>query len=400
MSLYTEDQQEAVYIREQAKLWLRSGLISAEQAEHIFRNADPRLKQTNMFFRLIFFLFTYLGVAAVMGLLFLVFGTLNQTGLGIALICLAVLAYGLAENCVKRHSLYRYGIEEALSLIAMAMFCSGTAMVFSQSGTAGKQMIVSLTAAACSFAVYYRLGFPYAAIIGTGALCFFVVAALPSLTPDMLRLVMALVLSSCLVFCFLAEKILEKDFQRDRNEIIQAIIWAAVYFTINLQTGDVFEYAMSGSSAAAHDINYGRTLPFVYWASYALTYLIPAAMLYLGIKQRKRFILDTALILFVVTLMTNKSYLGMERYVWDPALLGIAMIGVSYFTSRWLSKGRDGMRSGFTNRNILKPETYGIDLASLGAAIIPATIDAAPAKSEDEPFAGGSSGGGGADAAF
>lgn len=400
MSLYTEDQQEAIYIRGQAKLWLRSGLITADQVEHIYRNADPRLKQTNMFFRLIFFIFTYLGVAAVLGLFFLVFGRFNQTVSGVILISLAGLAYCLAENYVKKHSLYRYGIEEALSLAAIAMFCSGMVMVIPQFGTAGQRMIVSLAAAACAFAVYHRLGFLYAAIIGIGALCYFVFAALPPLSPDMLRVVMALALLSCLVFCFLAEKRLEKDFRKERNEIIQAIIWVAIYFTINLQTGNLFEYAMSGKGAAAHGINYGRTLPAFYWASYALTYLFPAVMLYLGIKQRKRFILDAALILLVVTLMTNKSYLGMERYVWDPDLLGIAMIAVSYFTARWLSNGRDEMRSGFTGRNILKAETHGIDLASLGAAIIPATIDVVPAKSEEEPFAGGASGGGGADATF
>jgi hypothetical protein len=400
MSLYTADQQEAVYIRGQARLWQRSGLISAEQAGHMLRSADPRLKQTNIFFRLIFFIFTYLGAAAVLGLAFLMFGTANKTLLGIFLILFAVIAYGLAEYYVRKNSLYRYGIEEALSLVAMGMFCSGTAMVIPHSGTSAARVIVCLTAAACAFAVYHRLGFLYAAFIGIGALCLSVFAALPHLSPDMLRLVLALALSACLVICTLAEKKLDRDFQLERNEIIQASIWAAMYFMINLRVGDIYLYAFSGGGAAAHGINYGRTIPAVYWASYALTYLIPAAMLYLGIKRRRRFILDAALILFVVTLMTNKSYLGMERYVWDPALLGIAMIGVSYFTSRWLAKGADGMRSGFTGRNILKPETHGIDLASLGAAIIPATIDAAPANSEEKPFAGGSSGGGGADAAF
>lgn len=400
MSLYTDDQQEAVYIRRQAKLWLRSGLITPEQAGHISRNADPRLKQTNIFFRLIFFLFTYLGAAAVLGLFFLFFGSLDKKGFGIALIFLAVIAYGLAENYVKKYSLYRYGIEEALSLIAMAMLCSGVAMVFAQVGTAGKQIILSLTAAACAFAVYRRLGFLYAAVIGIGALCLTLYFALPPLTPDMLRLVMALALSSFLLFSFLAEKRVEKDFRKERNEVVQAIIWTAMYFTINLQTGDLFNYAFSGKGAAVHGVNYGRTLPAIYWGSYALTYFIPAAMLYLGIKQRKRFILDSALILFVVAMMTNKSYLGMERYVWDPAILGIAMIITSYFTARWLSKGRDGMRRGFTSRDILKPETHGIDLASLGAAIIPATLSVAPEKSEEEPFAGGASGGGGADMTF
>lgn len=400
MSLYTEDQQEAVYIRGQAKLWQRSGLISADQAGHMFRNADPRLKQANIFFRLIFFVFTYLGAAAVLGLIFLVIGTANETLLGVVLILFAVIAYGLAEYYVRKNSLYRYGIEEALSLIAMAMFCSGTAMVISQWGTEGQRMTGSLIAAACAFAVYHRLGFLYAAFIGIGALCLFVFAALPHLSPVMLRLVIALELSACLAFCSLAEKKLERDFQLERNEIIQAVIWTAMYFMINLQAGDIYEYAFSGSGAAAHGINYGQAIPAVYWASYALTYLIPAAMLYLGIKRRRRFTLDAALILFVVTLMTNKSYLGMERYVWDPALLGIAMIAVSYFTAGWLARGGDGIRSGFTGRNILKPETHGIDLASLGAAIIPAAIDAAPVKRDDEPFAGGSSGGGGAEAGF
>jgi hypothetical protein len=195
----------------------------------------------------------------------------------------------------------------------------------------------------------------------------------------------------------------ERDFRAERNDKFQAAILTALYFTVNLQVGVLFDYAVSGQSPASGIAGQGIYHRLTWWASYALTFMIPVVMICYGLGQRKRLVLDAAFILLVVSLMTNKGYLGMERYVWDPALLGIALIAVSWSAARWLSRGAEGIRCGFTARNILKPEAHGIDLASLGAALIPAAIPSmAPSKDEGgaKPFAGGSSGGGGAESGF
>jgi hypothetical protein len=68
---------------------------------------------------------------------------------------------------------------------------------------------------------------------------------------------------------------------------------------------------------------------------------------------------------------------------------------------RWLADGGREARNGFTAQNLLKPENHGINLADLGAAVLPDMIQAnLPPSSPDKPFAGGQSGGGGASSGY
>jgi hypothetical protein len=68
---------------------------------------------------------------------------------------------------------------------------------------------------------------------------------------------------------------------------------------------------------------------------------------------------------------------------------------------RWLANGGRETRNGYTAQNLLKPENHGINLADLGAAVLPGAIQAnLPPSSIDKPFAGGQSGGGGASSGY
>jgi len=103
-----------------------------------------------------------------------------------------------------------------------------------------------------------------------------------------------------------------------------------------------------------------------------------------------------------VTLATNKSYLGWTRYAWDPAILGIILVGLSLIITRWLNSGVDQRRFGFTARNILKPEEGGITPADVAAALTPGVIETQqpPAGTQEQFYKGGTSGGGGAEGQY
>ena len=58
ISLYTAEQEERLFIRREARAWARSGLITDEQLGGIHARTDPGLRETNVFFRILFFLFT------------------------------------------------------------------------------------------------------------------------------------------------------------------------------------------------------------------------------------------------------------------------------------------------------------------------------------------------------
>jgi len=68
LSLYSPKQEEDIYIRRQAQTWHRSDLISEGQLQAVRNESDPHLNQTNLFFRILFFIFTLLCAGAVAGL--------------------------------------------------------------------------------------------------------------------------------------------------------------------------------------------------------------------------------------------------------------------------------------------------------------------------------------------
>src|SRR5882757_2068695 len=87
--------------------------------------------------------------------------------------------------------------------------------------------------------------------------------------------------------------------------------------------------------------------PF-YWTTWVLIWCLPPLILTRGVRLKDRFILAVGAITAVLTLVTNKPYLGWQRHTWDPMLLGIALTGVSILLRRWLARGPDGVRHGFT----------------------------------------------------
>jgi hypothetical protein len=101
----------------------------------------------------------------------------------------------------------------------------------------------------------------------------------------------------------------------------------------------------------------------------------------------------------IVTLTTNKPYLGWERHTWDPMLLGAALMAIALGLRRWLSGGRDAARYGFTATRIV----VGRDpvLAVLSAAPFPMkTHTHAAAPPAPSGFDGGRSGGAGGGGSF
>jgi hypothetical protein len=189
------------------------------------------------------------------------------------------------------------------------------------------------------------------------------------------------------------------DFKKEKNSTIQTCLLIAIYVTVNLQILGVVGLLIEDRSII--HLHPKLFPPYIYWSSYVLTFVIPALGIFWGIRSRKRLILNASLVLACLTLATNKSYLGLTRYAWDPAILGIMLIFISTLITHWLSQGPNKTRYGFTAENVLKPETHGIDLATTVAAFIPSVAGAQkPPEKLDEPFSGGQSGGGGAGRSF
>jgi hypothetical protein len=395
ISLYKADQEEKIYIRREARTWARSGLIKNEQLGIIDSRTETGLRQTNIFFRILFFVFTFICMQAVIGFYGWMVGLRNEISIAWAALAFGVATVGLAEYLAGRKGFYRHGIEEALALVGMALICSGVVIFISMQKVEPRFLITAgaMLASAFAFWLYLRFGFLYAAVISVACAC--VVPFQMSLTPAGERAILAMVLALVLLVGIRAENFETRDFRKERGAILQACLLAGIYLAVNLRLPELGR-AYWGHSGMSYRLFAGFP-PLFYWATYGLTFLIPALGLSLGLKSRKRVMINVSLIAALLTLATNKDYLGFKHYAWDPAVLGVAMVAGAVAIMRWLANGGREERRGFTAQDLLKPEDHGINLADLGAAVLPGAIHATlPPASPDKPFEGGQSGGGGA----
>jgi uncharacterized membrane protein YgcG len=129
-----------------------------------------------------------------------------------------------------------------------------------------------------------------------------------------------------------------------------------------------------------------------------LTWVLPAVVLARGIRRKDRFVMGAGLIVAILTLVTNKPYLGWARHTWDPMLLGALLVGAAWFMRRWLERDPSGIRRGFTAARLSGKDKQWMNASStvLGLVTPQAITPAAQAKGAEFRFGGGASGGGGA----
>ena len=180
--------------------------------------------------------------------------------------------------------------------------------------------------------------------------------------------------------------------------IAEALLWLGIYLAINLQlsSADLLGQWWEGTRTTNE-----FSKPF-YWTTWVLIWCLPPAVLARGLRRKDRFVIAVGAIAAILTLVTNKPYLGWPRHTWDPMLLGALLIGVALFIRRWLAGGPDGIRHGFTARRFSGKDKQWMNGASAALGLVsPQSIAPVPqTTSPSVHFGGGDSAGGGATSDF
>ena len=192
------------------------------------------------------------------------------------------------------------------------------------------------------------------------------------------------------------------EFPGDEYRVIQAIAGAGVYATLNVKLTSMIP------SGPFHYYQQPSTMPFAFfWFTYLMIWLLPAIGLHLGLRNRDRALIDVSIIAGLVTLMTNKPYLGGTRQVWDPIVFGLVLIATAVAVRRWLSKGENGFRYGYTAERLLSSDKRRLSIAGTAASFaslhaVQSTPHEQPTSQTDDGFksGGGRSGGAGASGSF
>jgi hypothetical protein len=377
MRAYSQTDEEN--LRDQALVedWIRSGLLNPDQEQTFRSGMTVRLRQTQSVLRAVLALFTLLIVVASVGLTVIL---LDIPLFGIwGAICL-----GLAWLLATRGRLYRCGAEEALAAAAVVLL---TLSLTETRPSEFRGLFGMVAGTLGSFGIYALFRFRYA--LATGAV-------LAGLTPFMLRESVVTERSlSLLVFAliFFGARLIQHLTPREAaNEdwtVAQAAAFAGFYLVLNLMISTRGMGLLGPSDTSV-------SVKWFYWLTYVLTWTVPATGLWLGVRERVRLVMDVSAAAFLVTILTNKAYLGRTHQTWDPILLGILLIAAAVSLRRWLAKEPDG----FTPRRLLESENRAIS----AAAALSLAVPQAPGPNAPEPQSfkgsGGQSGGGGASGNF
>jgi hypothetical protein len=398
MRAYTAAGEEALRARNLLKDWAGEGFLTPAQYQRMEQETVCDLRRTNIFLRLVLFLFTLIIVAAAVALFFAeIVPDSARKSPSILLLLLAGLCYGGAEAAVSQARLYRYGIEEALLACSVGFLCVGIAFavsgdLFSTLRPHGNEWLIPAAGAIASLWIWRRFGLFYAflaAMIFAAGL-----AGLWSSSAPLQHLILVAIYGAGLAAIVAMRPRHRFTHLNHDYSIAEALLWLGVYLSINLQISPV---NLLGSWRG--DLrNVSQFAKPFYWATWVLIWCLPPLVLARGLRTKDRLVIAVGALTAVLTLATNKPYFGWQPHTWDPMLLGALLIGTALFIRRWLAQGPDGVRRGFTARRLSSQDKRWLNAGSVTIGAL--TPQSAPEHSEGSFFGGGDSGGGGATSDF
>jgi hypothetical protein len=400
--IYSAASEEALRARKHLKEWTGEALLTQEQYQRLEQETVSDLRTTNVFLRLVLFLFTVIIVGAAVGLFFVVFlsHSSGETD-GVFFLIFSVICYAAAEFSVSYFRLYRYGIEEALAVCSVGFLCLGMEQALFSSRTYssrsyGTEALVPIAGALLSLWIWRRFGLWYAF---PAAMIFTVFLPRHWTSSYAIQHVLVTVFFAIGLICVAAIRLRHCfDYLDGTYSLAEAFLWLGIYLAINLKLASLdlpVRWWMFGTRSS-----FEFAKPF-YWSTWVLIWCLPPVVLARGFRQKDRFVIAVGAIAAILTLVSNKPYLGWQRHTWDPMFLGILLTAVALFFRRWLSRGAGGIRHGFTAARLSEKEKRWINVGAAVTGLVTAeSITPAPQPSRPDPFGGGQTGGGGAGGHF
>ena len=392
MRAYSADDEEALRARYLLKDWVGEGFVTTAQYQQMEPETVCELRRTNIFLRVVLFLFTLLIVAAVVGLVFT--SSPGRQAASFILLFAAAVCYAGAEFAVSEGRFYRHGVEEALLACSVGFLCAGISSAFFSDGTRALNPVVLLAGTLLSLWIWHRFALAYMFL---AAMAFIVwLPGYWTASHGAQHLLIAAIFAVGLIPLITFRSRNSREYLNERYSLAEAFLWLGIYLAINLQLSQT-NLLTHGWSGPRDTSEFSSTL---YWATWAAIWCLPPAILWRSLKRIDRFVIAAGALAMILTLVTNKPYLGWPRHAWDPMLMGALLVGIALFIQRWLKGGADGIRSGFTGRRLSGKDKQWMNAGSTAFSVL-SQPGATPATAQPkDQFGGGESGGGGASSDF
>ena len=398
MRIYTAKHLEMLHALKLITYWEGEGLLTQQQSQQLQAETVSDLRTTNVFLRAVLFFFTVVILVGATALFVVVFAGARSTDFIIPSLLLSVACYAAAEWAVNQGRLYHFGIEEALVLCSIGTLFASLQLGRDHFGAGSDHVEVVILAVCAAFALWtwQRFGYWYSFVV---AMVF--TAVTPhyiTRSPAAQHALLAALYAAGIAGIIAVGSRHRVDHMQRFYSVAEAFLWAGIYLSINLVLSVLHPDWLTGLIPAASAF----PKPF-YWFTWLLTWCLPPSILARGIHRKDRILLALGAGLCVLTLISNKPYLGWQRHTWDPMLLGVFLTGGAWYLQRWLACGPGGVRNGFTAARLVGKQSTWINTAPAALSLLgPHAMAHSPQPGNaDQPLGqGGSSGGAGAGGDF
>jgi hypothetical protein len=131
-------------------------------------------------------------------------------------------------------------------------------------------------------------------------------------------------------------------------------------------------------------------------ASIVATAALPVILIALGLRSRRRLLLDAGIVAAALSLVTLRAYVHLAPLWALLSLAGAGLVGLALAVHRWLRRSPGRQRGGFTGEAVFEDEGRHRGVAVAATALTLAPEPRTPAPAEPGAFRGGGGASGGA----
>ncbi|HUM03726.1 MAG TPA: hypothetical protein VL084_15670 [Thermoanaerobaculia bacterium] len=383
--------ERATAVREAARRWRAAGLIDGRTEEAIGSEyPDPRVRPSPVW-RVLTFLFVTVIVLGVVFALFLS-GVPGLTGLAFYCLLAGVALVVATEVQEQTPSLARRGGAGATALWAGVFLTSAAGLYFGEvlrlRGELGFEITLAVSVLVWG-AASWRWGSAVFALISSVSLFL-----LLSRQPYGRLLWVALgVGMAALAWRRLDERSWPPP-HRESAAVLLVVALAALYAATNYWSVETWWI-----ERFRRDFSWAEPPRAGLAAALAATALMPAALLAWGIRTRRTLLIDAGALFVILSAVTLRHYVRIAPLWAVLAGAGAILLGFALGLERWLARGAEKERGGFTAEPLFSDETKARLLQAIPVA---ATLqpEAPPPPEKGFTPGGGSFGGGGASERF
>ncbi|CAN5175841.1 hypothetical protein BH09BAC3_BH09BAC3_00420 [soil metagenome] len=385
-SAYNETNVYSLAVIKETKRWFKSSFIEKEQFIAIQEAYKTPFYHPNMIIRVILFVATLLALGGVTGFFFLIFADGGEVILSIAAILYAIASIFVLEKLfIDSNHHYKSGLTEALLYHACGFLIMGLGGLtdFNPHVILWSCFIVFTLAAIR----YLDLLVTLAAVLSMAGIIFFEFYNMGGIFQKIIPFLFIAGFTPVYFYTRQLKKNNELKIWRSNLIIVEAISLLLVYLGGNYLVVRELSIGLMNLS-----LEEGQDIPFAY-IFYALTVIIPAAYLYLGIKNKDLVLLRISLIVLAASVFTFKYYFSLGHPEITLTIAGGGLLLISIALLNYLKI----IRNGFTSDNLLSEKWASMNLE---AFVISQTMGGNQSVDAKVQGGGGSFGGGGATGDF